>query len=806
MINETPYRFEKQGWGSLELEIKDSRRTFFESPTNVRIPFGIKGFGESQLTCNPFYLFEWQIVQYSYVIENDCKFNPPFEIRINDRTINQSKERGNNHLLLGQFSFNDEVGETRIQIRDNSNNLIFELTTEVFPQKMDYKLDFKAMMADISEIIKNLAFDLLKDTFRKSKARPTGHSTEDEWWNILDALFGQLVINLNVIKRQPVHQIIEQRKILPVEKIRNSSYKSLDWFIKNSNYSNIKGNGIRITQDRYFSHASSIKKIVSYDTYENRFVVWAVKSTVDHLLQYSKYIKNTSKNEINYLPLVRRIKFYQSRLQGLLRENPFNEVGEFEKRTHFSTSLTRGSGYRDFLHIYLLLTKGLEIAENEIFKIGQKKVSTLYEYWCFLKLVQILKEQNASEIDYQDLIKIRANKFQVELQKGIESRVTFRKKDSTETTTIYFNREFVKDGSKVFTYNQRPDYSIEFKKVGFEKSFWYLFDAKYRFDENPESDSNAFNVPQDAIGQLHRYRDAILHTKPTFTTYRSAIKNLGGIILYPYPLSEKEYEKNVFYKSIAQVNIGALPFLPSKSELVSELLNRMINKTLPEEHFERFIEMDNSEYIEYQNRWKEWVTIDVVPNDSHQKERIKLIEEKQLHYIPYVKNLNSKIYISKKILLRKSGTTTAYLCNIKSQEVLTDIELQKLGANWNHRKTKYVLFRLQNITKINTPEMITPINFRYATYEGLKRYLLDSVKNKKYFYITNPDAARLLDALIKEKIPCDLSWANDKSDPSLIKFKIGDREILSSDKFGSKCFKSNGSIITLHDLLRDLIL
>jgi hypothetical protein len=40
-----------------------------------------------------------------------------------------------------------------------------------------------------------------------------------------------------------------------------------------------------------------------------------------------------------------------------------------------------------------------------------------------------------------------------------------------------------------------------------------------------------------------------------------------------------------------------LPFLPSKSSLVGVLLNKMINKTLPEEHYERFIEMDNSEYL-----------------------------------------------------------------------------------------------------------------------------------------------------------------------------------------------------------------
>ncbi|MEO8399285.1 MAG: DUF2357 domain-containing protein, partial [Ignavibacteriaceae bacterium] len=586
------YKYESDGWGSLELEIADSNRSFYQPNNLDKIPFSVKGFGQSNLESIPFYFFEWQKIQYSYIIENTVSFIPPFELRINNRTINKSKERGSNHLLTGQFSFDDEVGETKVELRDFANRLIFELNTEVFPQKMDYKSDYKAMMADISEIIQNLAYDSLKDTFRRSKARLKGQATENEWWNILDALFDQLIINLGVIKRQPKHEIRKSEKVLPIEKIRNASKKNIEWFRKNAQYSNNSQQGIKVTLEKYYSHSLSSKKYVTYDTYENRFISWAVRNIIEQLRQYKKHIETASGSK-NYSPLINRLKMYQSRLQGLLHENPFNEVSKFEKRSHFSTSLTRGSGYKDFMHIYFLLIRGLELADNHIFKIEQKNISALYEYWCFLKLVQILKEQNASAIDYQDLIKVRANKFYVELEKGISSKVTFKKEDTGETTTIYFNREFKREGKKVFTYNQRPDYSIEFKKKGFEKSFWYLFDAKYRFDESSESDNNLYNVPQDAIGQLHRYRDAILHTEPRNSTYRSAIKNLGGIILYPYPLSEQEFENNIYYKSIDKVNIGALPFLPSKSGLVNDLLNEIINKRLPEEHYEQFIEMDN---------------------------------------------------------------------------------------------------------------------------------------------------------------------------------------------------------------------
>lgn len=145
MSNTNTYKFENDGWGSLELEIVESSRSFYQPTDLDRIPFNLKGFGKSELESNPFFFYEWQKIQYSYIIEKNSSFIPPFELRINNRTVNKSKERGNNHLLTGQFSFDDEVGETKIELRDNINKLIFELCTEVFPQKMDYKSDYKAM-------------------------------------------------------------------------------------------------------------------------------------------------------------------------------------------------------------------------------------------------------------------------------------------------------------------------------------------------------------------------------------------------------------------------------------------------------------------------------------------------------------------------------------------------------------------------------------------------------------------------------------------------------------------------------------
>lgn len=799
MSNSELYCFDSESFGSFELELTDTNRSFYKPKGLVKMPFRIFGLLQYK-DAVPFYFFEWQKVHYSYVVECSSSLIPPLELRINNRTINYSKERANNHLLTGQFSFDDEVGETKIEIRDHSNKMVFGLNTEVFPQKMDYKSDYNAMMAEITEIIQNLAYDSLKDTFRKSKAKLKGQPTENEWWNILDALFEQLVSNLGVIKRLPKHEIRSSEKIQPIEKIKSASRKNIDWFRKNSQYSNHSNEGLRISPNKYFSHALSNNKHITYDTYENRFIAWAIRNIIEQLRQYKDQIENIP-NSKDYSSLIKRMKMYQGLLQGVLHENPFNEVGDFEKRAHFSTSLTRGAGYRDFMHIYLLLSRGLEIADNDIFKIEQKNISTLYEYWCFLKLVRLLKDATSSDIDYQDLIKIKAGKVKVELEKGQKSKVVFKKNLTQESTTIYFNREFKKDNKKIFTYAQRPDYSIKFMKNGFDKPFWYIFDAKYRFNEDKSKEMNFYDVPQDAIGQLHRYRDAILHTEPTDSTYRSAIKNLGGIILYPYPLSEDDFFENNYYKSIEQVNIGALPFLPSKSNLVTNLLNELINKRLPEEHFEQFIEMDKTEYLDKRMKWNEWVAVGLIQKENQEK-RINFLYETNIFHFPFVKNTESRLYLSKRLMVCISGTNDTILYDIEKWEIMTDKELGLLGTSWTHRSDKYLSFRVTNKRLISSPDRIIPINIRYVNSGGLDLYLRNKILNRHYLFLTNHDALILFNEFTNRNYIFDVRIHEKDIDVS--EFTISELKILSSNKFPNLHYKMNDEILSLN-LILDLL-
>ncbi len=750
------------------------------------------------------YLFEYQSVEYTYSIGGDALLKPPYRLLINDRLEKSSNYRPTEqvHLLAGRFDISDAVGTTRIRIVDADDRLVFVMETEVYPQKMDFASDYQAMMAEIAAIVHNLSYEALKDTFKHSRSRVSGHTTEHEWWAILDDLFEQLLKNLTVIIRQPKHEIHSADVVLPIDKVKRASRRNVDWIRRNSRTSKTGETGIRLEGGRIVTHALASRKHVTYDTYENRFVAWAIRALLDRLRTYRRTLQSMKGIEAQ-ADLLKRVVAYQGRLQAILHASPFAEASPFEERAQFSTTMTRGSGYRDFLVIHLLLTRGLEMWDNEIFRIGQKNVSTLYEYWSFLKIVQILREQIGSPADLRDLIKVSAGRTQVALKKGKESKVHFTNATTGDSASIYYNRTFTKAAGKVYTYDQAPDISLQFTKKGFGQPFWQLFDAKYRFDERAKEGGNTYDAPQDAIGQLHRYRDAILHTRPQLGTYRSALKNLGGAILYPYPLDEESFKSSTYFRSLEEVNIGALPFLPNKTLLLSKYVSSLLAKH-PSEHFEDFIEMDRSHYDSERARWNDWVTIGVIPK-SAQALRQQFFEATRLFHVPFVRDTHSKLFMSKELLVCLAGTTTAYLCSTDGWEVLSAAELTQAGASWVLSRERYVVFRIAEHRVVQTPHFVAPSRFRYSTREGLRRYLASAGADQAQFYLTSADAARLYEELSANGIAVHCGWGRDGQDPTLVQFHLDETVIQSSERYGPLHYMLQGERLHLSEVLRRVI-
>lgn len=111
-----------------------------------------------------------------------------------------------------------------------------------------------------------------------------------------------------------------------------------------------------------------------------------------------------------------------------------------------------------------------------------------------------------------------------------------------------------------------------------EKQFIWLFDAKYRiktdksrFDDGSEDIESTDYVPDDAINQMHRYRDALIRlSEPHLTESPSSqrVKKsrpvFGAFALYP-GFFDQATKQNPYAAAIEEVGIGAFALLPSQN-------------------------------------------------------------------------------------------------------------------------------------------------------------------------------------------------------------------------------------------------
>jgi len=127
------------------------------------------------------------------------------------------------------------------------------------------------------------------------------------------------------------------------------------------------------------------------------------------------------------------------------------------------------------------------------------------------------------------------------------------------------------------TVPQKPDIVLQLTKDDVEKGMkmTYLFDAKYRISGK---DNGVDTPPDDAINQMHRYRDAIYYRDYDSKQLKKEV--IGGYILFPGDGDSAEVQMSKFYKSIQEVNIGAFPLRPKDKEnrfLLEDFIKKLID-------------------------------------------------------------------------------------------------------------------------------------------------------------------------------------------------------------------------------------
>ena len=480
------------------------------------------------------------------------------------------------HVLTGSLNFGSDVGYSTMEIKDGKRPLL-DLRLEVFPAKLDYQDDYYRLLQEVNEEIYNLAYDFMRRTFQQMKLRDEDKEQPDraEFFHILSQIMKSFRQAFRRLKQSPHHRLQKRTRVLPAGRVKDVGRESLQWIRRNPrHYDNDKGRPHKLL---------NIEKEYSYDTFENRFVRWMIERIRERLNIFQEKHRQLY-GEDDYVS--RRIGEFQREFDNMLKQTFLSEVGKLKKLQSLSLVMQMAPGYREVYRYYLMLKRGLEI-KGEIFKMSMKELSRLYEYWCFMKLQRILTEEY--DLKRQDLVAFEHDGINFRLEKQGKAEVEFENPKTGEVFSLLYNTA---QGENITT-GQRPDNILSLSKRGRahhgqergEVEYKFIFDAKYRLEKRSETGEEEdaqketpLGPPSDSINTMHRYRDAIIaeHEVGEENWKRPVV---GAYVLFPCPEEEKFKENHPFYKSISEVNVGAFPFMPGSTELVSEFLQNAVEES-----------------------------------------------------------------------------------------------------------------------------------------------------------------------------------------------------------------------------------
>ena len=308
-------------------------------------------------------------------------------------------------------------------------------------------------------------------------------------------------------------------------------------------------------------------------------------------------------------------------------------------------------------------------------------------------------------------------------------------KNGEECVRVVYNRE---DSTPTGTC--RPDNTLEIFKQDEKRPFRYVFDAKYRLQDDPDyvRTYQAPGPPPDAIHRMHAYRDQIVAEQTAGAPGQSAEatvwdlgyrqwvqQTVGAFVLYPY--AGADADKNRFVKAIGKVGVGGVPFLPSRRVEVTNLLRSIIQMSTDavEDKAVELSTIDERKRVEWAH---EYGLIAIVPS----REQLDYILQAGIYHSPYDKHRKWGLRLRADFILfllsetkypGQSGVT--YQAEIKSvyfgdrQEIVPPPPSSRRGSGETDR---YVWFALTNTQPL--PQVLTyngqPPRFAFTTRLAFK--------------------------------------------------------------------------------------
>jgi len=487
------------------------------------------------------------------------------------------------YKIAGTLNFRSYVGKSFLDVRKDKINSI-KIPIEVRSKKIDYFNQYSAMIADLSQHSLSLIFEVNSPLYQEFELDYRQKETYYEDFMFLEYLFREdnLPSIFEYLSKNLHSQLKNHTETVPISFASNVNRYTLKNIISKPNKlskSNADFEIVHKLKGHIPLEIDQTKHEDIIDIPENRFFKYfleLIRDLVEKLLENSKegYIKD-------------KLLSFSDEIEYYLSNKFFNQISTMEYVPFNSQILQKKEGYREIFQYFLMLEFSFRLSWDEInnqFKGFEKKLSELYEYWCYFKILKVLNDLSVKKISFEDVFKINKDNWSISIKKGVGSRKRFYLNlyGYEIEIELFYNLRF-SDNSKYRSYSLafKPDYTL---LVKINDNLNYIhFDAKYRsqleivdfyedihtskqleeeIDERDDLEEKEAVFKDGDIYKMHTYKDSILMTE-------------GSYVLYPGNRTKQFFESDMIIPSV-----GAFSLTPGNDEFEEDNLEIFIKEVI----------------------------------------------------------------------------------------------------------------------------------------------------------------------------------------------------------------------------------
>ena len=489
----------------------------------------------------------------SYTYECESNDENAYQLEIINEII--THHRSERHKSEGRITTGIYVGTLTLCIYNIATKEVYsKVDIEVRSTKSEYETDYRQMLGDIAEYYTDLVLQ---------QGAPVTQRLEVNADSSAETLYQRFAFVKSLIESDAFSEAIHKIISNPIRKWTDSNIRRKIDGVRRLTRKNIRE--IASSNDRINLPESYRRGMPTYLTSVPRTIeVEYKKDTIDN--QENQFIKFVLRSLLMFCCDLKEMNNATSRLkteaESTIEQLNMHLENQFFRQVSMPTHLNMNSpvlqkkeGYREILQSWLLFDLAAKLnwdGGDDVYSAGKKNVATLYEYWLFFKLLELISQFfDIKAKDKLQLVNFDSDKINLNIIQG-KTRMVYGRQETLSrkiNVAFYYNRTFSKvsnDNDPIhkagsWTMAMRPDYTLslwpgEISEIEAEKQDLIThihFDAKYRLNkitledtECEEKDLLAEKEQQECgiykradLLKMHAYKDAIRRTSGAYILY-----------------------------------------------------------------------------------------------------------------------------------------------------------------------------------------------------------------------------------------------------------------------------------------------